>query len=279
MSPASFVLPSAAGDWGIELITMRAYVDSEHARVAPDERDSQIGQLANSVDVFQADFGISIDSTAERVTLVTGSGAVLDHDTALHAMVALWCDSEVSEDIGRDVAVPVTASSAVETIATACGRGVRRTGTSRRALSTAALDPNIGFAGSRRGGFVFPHFLAAYDAMMSFGMLLRMLDSQQTTLDEVVAGLPPFNLRQESVFCPFDRKGAVMRTMAMLGDGRLGRGRSANPDRRRLGARLAACHRGGRPRACRGRHTGAGRCNAGALRGSRPRGDRARVAV
>ncbi len=218
MSPASFVLPSAAGDWGIELIAMRAYVDSEHARLAPDERDSQIGQLANSVDVFQADFGISIDSTAERVTLVTGSGVVLDHDTALHAMVALWCDSEVSEDIGRDVAVPVTASSAVETIATACGRGVRRTGTSRRSLSTAALNPNIGFAGSRRGGFVFPHFLAAYDAMMSFGMLLRMLDSQQTTLDEVVAGLPPFNLRQESVFCPFDRKGAVMRTMAMLGE-------------------------------------------------------------
>lgn len=218
MSPASFVLPSAAGDWGIDLITLRAYVDSEHARIAPEERDSQIGELASSVDMFQADFGISIDSTAERITLVTGSGRVLDHDTALHAMVALWCDCQVPDGAGCDVAVPVTASSVIEQIAAACGRTVRRTGTSRRALSAAALDPHVGFAGSRRGGFVFPHFLAAYDAMMSFGMVLRMLDHQGTTLDEVVAGLPAFNLRQESVFCPFNRKGAVMRTMSALGE-------------------------------------------------------------
>jgi mannose-1-phosphate guanylyltransferase/phosphomannomutase len=64
---------------------------------------------------------------------------------------------------------------------------------------------------------VFPHFLAGYDAVMSFGALLRMLDRHGMDLDEVVAGLPEFHLREESVFCPFDRKGAVMRSMAALG--------------------------------------------------------------
>ena len=218
MSPASFVLPSAAGDWGIDIITMRGYVDSEHARIDSVERDSQIAQIASSVDVFQADLGVSFDSTAERLTLVTGSGVILDPDTALHAMISLWCGVEPAEGRGSDVAIPVTASAVVESIAGACGRSVRRTGTSRRALSSAALDPAVGFAGSRRGGFVFPDFLAAYDAMMSFGMLLRMLDRQQTTLDEVVKGLPEFFLRGEVVFCPFDRKGAVMRTMAAMGE-------------------------------------------------------------
>ncbi len=218
MSPASFVLPSAAGDWGIDVITMRGYVDSEHARIDAVERDSQIAEIVKSVDVFQADLGVSFDSTAERLTLVTGSGIVLAHDTALHAMVSLWCAAEPGEGVGRDVAVPVTASNVVETIANGRGRSVRRTGTSRRALSSAALDPAVGFAGSRRGGFVFPHFLAAYDAMMSFGMLLRMLDRQETTLDEVVAGLPEYFLRDEAVFCPFDRKGAVMRTISAMGE-------------------------------------------------------------
>jgi mannose-1-phosphate guanylyltransferase/phosphomannomutase len=52
---------------------------------------------------------------------------------------------------------------------------------------------------------------------MSFGMLLRMLDYQEMTLDEVVARLPEFHLRHEAVFCPFDRKGAVMRVVAALG--------------------------------------------------------------
>ncbi|MRS12451.1 MAG: mannose-1-phosphate guanyltransferase [Actinobacteria bacterium] len=217
LSPASFVLPLVSSEWGIDVITLRAYVDSEHARLAPEERDSQVGQLANSVDVFQADLGISIDSTAERVTLITGAGRVLDHDTALHAMVSLWCGAETGGD-ARGVAVPVTASSVVEKIALACDRHVKRTGTSRRALSAASCDPAIGFAGSRRGGYVFPQFLAAYDAVMSFGMLLRMLDRQEKTLDDVIDRLPEFHLREESVFCPFDRKGAVMRTMAALGE-------------------------------------------------------------
>ena len=204
-------------DWNLDLITLRAFTDSEKAPANGAERDSQIAQLVHAVDVFQADFGVSFDSTAERITLITGDGTVLDPDTALHAVVSLWCRGDAPTEGGCGVAVPVTASRVVESIAAECGRSVVRTGTSRRALSAASLRDDIGFAGSRRGGFVFPQFLAAYDSMMSFGMVLRMLDRHETTLDEVVAALPPFYLRTRAVPCPFDRKGAVMRTMAALG--------------------------------------------------------------
>lgn len=217
LSPASFVLPSLAAQWGIDLISLRAYVDSERPRVGTEQRDSMLAQLSRSVDVFQAGLGVSMDSTAERVTLVTGSGQVLDHDTALHAMVWLWCHTDTGQAGRTGIAVPVTASSVVDRIGAGCDREVRRTGTSRRALSSAALDPGIGFAGSRRGGYVFSEFLAAYDAVMSLGMLLRMLDHQETTLDDVVQLLPDFYLRAEAVFCPFDRKGAVMRTVTAVG--------------------------------------------------------------
>ena len=76
-----------------------------------------------------------------------------------------------------------------------------------------AQDPEVGFVGSQCGGFVFPHFMSAFDAAMSLGMLLRMLVSEQRSLDAVAAGLPPCNLRTESVFCRSDQKGAVMRAM------------------------------------------------------------------
>ncbi|MBN2247319.1 MAG: NTP transferase domain-containing protein [Coriobacteriia bacterium] len=217
LSPASFVLPSLAADWDVDVIGLRAYIDSERSPVNDGERSALLDRLARSVDMFQADIGVFIDSTAERITLVTPSGRILDNDTALHAMVWLWANSTTTAAEGRGIAVPVTASTAVERIAGDAGRFVRRTGTSRRALSAAALDPAIGFAGSRRGGFVFPEFLAGYDAVMSFGALLRMLDHHGLDLDEVVARLPEFHLREQSVFCPFDRKGAVMRSMAALG--------------------------------------------------------------
>ncbi|MHB1476472.1 MAG: phosphohexomutase domain-containing protein, partial [Coriobacteriia bacterium] len=217
LSPASFVLPTIAADWHVDLIGLRAFIDSERAPVNDGERSALLDRLARSVDMFQADMGVSMDSTAERITLVTPSGRILDPDTALHAMVWLWANSTLTREGGLGVAVPVTASTAVERIAGDAGRFVRRTGTSRRALSAAALDPAIGFAGSRRGGLVFPEFLAGYDAVMSFGALLRLLDHHEMDLDEVVARLPEFHLKEESVFCPFDRKGVVMRSMAALG--------------------------------------------------------------
>jgi mannose-1-phosphate guanylyltransferase/phosphomannomutase len=216
LSPASFVLPTVAAQWGVDLIGLRAYVDSEQTPVDTESRTDVLKRVARSVDMFQADMGVLMDSTAERITLVTPAGRILDHDTALHAMVWLWANSGLSRKDGVGIAVPVTASTAVERIAGEAGHFVRRTGTSRRALSAAALDPAIGFAGSRRGGFVYPHFLAGYDAVMSFGMLLTLLDRHGMDLDDVVAALPEFFLQETSVFCPFDRKGVVMRSMAAV---------------------------------------------------------------
>lgn len=214
MSPASFVLPQVAGGWDVELIALRPFVDSERTMSTSPARDEVLGQLARSMDLFQADLGLSMDVTAERVTLVTASGGVLDADTALHAMAYLWSHTDASD---RSLAVPHTASRVIERIAEAAGHGVLRVGTSRRSLSAAALRPEVGFAGSQTGGFVFPAFLASYDAIMSLGMTLRMLDRIGMSLDEVVAALPPFYLRRRQVFCPFARKGAVMRQMAELG--------------------------------------------------------------
>ena len=219
LSPAAYVLPQVAAEWRMDLITRRGFVDSERSRETVEQRDIHISELQGAVELFQADLGVAMDAGAERVTLVTKSGQALGHNSALHAMVWLWCHAGSGESEKLGIAVPVTASNVVERIAGECGRTVLRTGTSRRALSTAALRPDIGLAGSRRGGFVFPQFLAAYDAVMTLGMLLRLLDQQQTTLDEVMATLPPYHLRDRTVFCPFDRKGAVMRTMAALSPG------------------------------------------------------------
>jgi mannose-1-phosphate guanylyltransferase/phosphomannomutase len=76
------------------------------------------------------------------------------------------------------------------------------------------MGEDVGFAGSQDGGFVFPSFIAAYDAVTSLGMIARLLLASGQRLDDVVAGLPPFFMREASIHCPYDRKGAVMRGMA-----------------------------------------------------------------
>jgi phosphomannomutase len=99
----------------------------------------------------------------------------------------------------------------VDAIAARYSRSVVRPGRSRRALAQAVLDGRAVFAGSTLGGFIFGDFFPAYDGVLTVGMLTGMLNRLETTLDEVVEGLPEFHKAEISVFCPAARKGAVMR--------------------------------------------------------------------
>jgi mannose-1-phosphate guanylyltransferase/phosphomannomutase len=91
---------------------------------------------------------------------------------------------------------------------------VYRPGRSRRSLATLVRDGDVGFAGSTTGGFIFADFLAAYDAVLSLGMIVRMLCAANVAIDDVVSELPAFYKRDVPVFCPIERKGAVMRAVA-----------------------------------------------------------------
>lgn len=217
MSAATFTLPLVACDWDVELITLRAAVESDRAAEPSADRSERLEQLARAVSLFQADLGVAMDSSAECITLVTESGVVLDDDMALHALVWLWCHGDDANG-GQEsvVAVPVSASRVIDAIAESSGRRVVRVGSAQKALASAVSGSGVGFAGSRSGGFVFPGFVAAYDAVMSLGMTLRMLDRAAVSLDDVVALLPPVHLRRRSIPCAFDRKGGIMRAMGGL---------------------------------------------------------------
>ena len=69
------------------------------------------------------------------------------------------------------------------------------------------------FAGASRGGYVFPDFLPAYDAVMSTCKVLELIARSGRSLSELAAGLPASTLTHQVVHCPWNRKGAVMRML------------------------------------------------------------------
>ncbi|HEX9094116.1 MAG TPA: sugar phosphate nucleotidyltransferase [Coriobacteriia bacterium] len=209
---ASVVLPQVAAGWGIDLISMRPFLDAERTYPNASEQADANDDSIKAVEVFKADFGVRIDTAAERVTLISPTGRVLDGDTALHALVELWSSRGCREH--GDVAVPITASRVVEAIAGAHGCSVVRAGLSTRALSLAALREDVGFAGDRSGGYIFSGFLAAFDAVMTVSSIARLLTETNRSLDDVVAGLPEHHLVESAISCPSHLKGAVMRKMA-----------------------------------------------------------------
>ena len=69
------------------------------------------------------------------------------------------------------------------------------------------------FAGAVGGGYVFPDFLPAYDAVASLAKLLELLAPVGRPLSELVAELPEPTLIHRRLACPWAKKGLVMRVL------------------------------------------------------------------
>lgn len=205
---ASLVFPQVASGWKLNLMMLNPIVDVE--RVAEENLgidDTRL--LAGTCDLFAATFGVTFDRAAERISLHVPGKGTLSGDDLLHLVVELWCRTR--EDLEGAIAVPLTASHAVEGIAARYGRAVIRPGRSRRALAQAVLDGRAVFGGGTHGGYIFGDFFPGFDAVLSVGMIAAMLDAADAELPELVAALPSFHKHHQAVFCPVDRKGAVMR--------------------------------------------------------------------
>jgi mannose-1-phosphate guanylyltransferase/phosphomannomutase len=79
---------------------------------------------------------------------------------------------------------------------------------------SAAREPGVVFAADAEGGFISPSFHPAFDAMYAFARLMALAAGEEQKLSDLVSALPSFWVRQESVRCPWEQKGKVMRVLA-----------------------------------------------------------------
>ena len=132
------------------------------------------------------------------------------------------------------VALPITATSLVDTLVEGTGLEVVRTAHSLADLTKSSAEEGVVFAGAIGGGYVFPGFLPAYDAVAALCNLLQLLAPVKRPLSELVAELPVSTLVHRQLPCPWALKGVVMRVLnEQLAD------RRARPARRDQGLRRA----------------------------------------
>ncbi|MGO8670357.1 MAG: sugar phosphate nucleotidyltransferase [Capsulimonadaceae bacterium] len=207
----SGVLPQMLGQLEIEAIALNAYTDPKKAPKSPAERDACIKTLADAVSTLKADFGVFIGWDGERMAAVDNRGCVLSGNDLLATFALLVARAKP----GAQIAVPVTAPSLIEKIVSEHGGGVTRTKTDVRSLMATAAEgkEGIALAGDTEGGFIFPEFHPAFDALFSFAKLLELLATQNVSLGEANASLPKFYMATETVSCPWEIKGRIMRQL------------------------------------------------------------------
>jgi len=205
-SAGSFVLPLVLGPLGVEAITAHAF--ESDASAAPARIGETIDQARRLVTAVEATLGAVFDRSAERLFLVDERGREIRPDQALLLFLQLIGMNGRS---GK-VAVPITATSQVEEVV-GDRLEVVRTPASLAGLTAAAASDGVVFAGAPGGGFVFPGFLPAYDAIASLCKLLELLATVEQPLSSLVSQLPRPTLIHRQVQCPWALKGTVMRVL------------------------------------------------------------------
>ena len=209
-SSAALVLPVMFQDLGAEVLSLHAAADETKTTLAPTELGGNIADVGRLVKVMGADMGVILDPGAERLYLVDETGREVPLEKVLLLFVRLM---SVQAKKGQKIALPLTVTGLAEEVAAPWDVEVLRTKVSLPALMEAATDPDVIFAGVIGGGYIFPGFLPAFDALMSLGKLLELLAPGSQTLSQQIAQIPDSTLVHKTVSCPWALKGTVMRTV------------------------------------------------------------------
>jgi mannose-1-phosphate guanylyltransferase/phosphomannomutase len=207
--PLCLLMPQVLGRLGCESTALNAFVDPTRAEEPWSSRSERVVEMGEVVHALKADLGLLMGSHGERLAAVDETGKPLVGDDLLLVFADLVLQGGGP---GARVAVPFSATSGVEEICQRHGASAIRTkADSRSLMETAGSAPDLVFAGNSEGGYIFPRFLPAFDAMLAVGKLLELLARSGQRLSEVRARMPTYYRARAQAQCPWEHKGTVMR--------------------------------------------------------------------
>ncbi|MCX5781830.1 MAG: mannose-1-phosphate guanyltransferase [Elusimicrobia bacterium] len=206
-SSASLIFPAILGDLGLEVVSLNAYTSNKGTTKTEAEFKYSLNQLSDIVTTLKADAGFLIDTGAEKVFLVDERGRIVGDDLTMFIVSYLVMRTYRKGTI----AVPVFVSSVIDELAAKFNMKVIRTGTSPRNIISEARSEDIVFVADCSGGFIFPEFQPAFDAMYAIGKILEMMAKENAALNRISREIPPFEVFKKKLPCPWDKKGQTMR--------------------------------------------------------------------
>jgi mannose-1-phosphate guanylyltransferase/phosphomannomutase len=208
-SSAATIFPAVLGKLGCEVIALNAYMDERRITKTAEEFRRALKQLSEIVRILGADLGFLFDTGAEKLFLVDDKGDLLPDELALAVVAFLFARTQPAGTI----AVPITASGVLEGLVAPHGCPLVRTKIAPRALMEAATREGTVLVGDAFGGFIFPCFQPAFDAMLATVKILEMLALSELSLHEAIRYVPQRMSARDQIPCPWERKGGLMRRL------------------------------------------------------------------
>ncbi len=216
-SAAVVVLPRLLSELGCDVITLNAHTGGVHEALLASEIALARQRLAKIVASLDADIGVWLHPSCERMVLADGQQHLWADLDLVALMVAAVCAAQLPPS---EIVLPAYAPSTFETALVGAGHKVRETLSAPRALIEASRQKGVLFASAGEGDFIFPGLHHAPDALFALGKLLELLSRAKRTFTEIAATAPAVPVGRATVACPMERKGEVMRRFAEIVQGR-----------------------------------------------------------
>ncbi len=210
---ASTLFPTIVGSLNASVVALNAYLDPRRLTRPQRQLQTDLQQLKDIVKSLNYDFGFMFDAGAEKIFVVNKEGQFIEEDRLLSLVTKLFA---VANPQAKKIAVPFSASREVDLVAAEHGLEVVRTKATHQALMNAAYEGDYDFVGGTKGGFIFPNFLFASDAMFSVAKILEMTARTGLTLSDLDGMVPKFRMVKKNVDCPWSEKGSIMRRLIDL---------------------------------------------------------------
>lgn len=206
---SSSIFPAILGKLDCNVIALNANLDGTRITRTAEEFNKSLEQLSTIVRSLKADAGIFLDSGGEKIFLVDENGEIIDGNTGLNLMSLLVMRCHANSN--STIAVPVTASRVIDSLADVYGFAVKRTKIAARNMMETAMEKDVVFVGEQTGGFIFPQFQPVFDGMFAIVKLLEMMAVKGVRLHSLIREIPPSFMVNKRVSCPWEKKGMIMR--------------------------------------------------------------------
>ena len=203
------VLPEVLSDIGVDTVNVNAVVEPNRITRTREQREADQQRLAIIVGSLEADAGFLIDPSGERLHLVDETGRLLDEDSEL----CIVTDLVIRTSAPRVIACPISATMGVNRLTRDAGVELQYTRDNHLAMMEAAFSGQCDFVGGTRGGFIFPQWLFASDAIFATLKILEMMAAARLKLSDLADALPGYVRAQREIHCSFDSMGTIMRRL------------------------------------------------------------------
>ncbi len=206
LGPVSTTAPQILSKLGCEVISLNAGSGSYSSVFSVSSSPSNLKDIVTAVG---ASAGFRFFGSGDSLRIVDETGAMLSGDESL----AIMTEVALRLNPGK-IAIPISSSGLIESIAGKKGQSVLRVRTEPRALMVAVGSGDAVFGGNEAGEFIFSKDIPFPDALLAAAKVVEFLASTGSRISKVKKEIYRPTLARGVVMVPWNERGRIMRKLA-----------------------------------------------------------------